>query len=274
MESSSLENKKILITGGTSGLGLELVKLFLEKGFYVVTTGRKSLTLTGFEERFKLFKIDFCNLQLTADTIKQICASHEFDFVINNAGILSPYKFTATNDGLEYTYQVNFLAHLLINEIIIRKQADVKPLKIAAVTSPVYRLARHVSKSHQNESEYKHIMTYSDSKLYVALMCRHLAAAYNEWNLKTFSFIPGIFGSGIYRMQGKIFCFLYRIAAPFMRRPSKIAKVLFEILTGMELTTGAVYNIRKKKKHLRKFKTSLTDAFWKENYDIIAPFLP
>jgi NAD(P)-dependent dehydrogenase (short-subunit alcohol dehydrogenase family) len=273
MENSSIENKKILITGGTSGLGLELVKLFLKKGYYVVTTGRKSLTLQGFEERFKLYNVDFNDLQLTARTIKQICESHEFDFVINNAGILSPYKYTATNDGLEYTYQVNFLAHLLINEIIIRKQADVKPLKIAAITSPVYRLARHVSKSHQNESEYRHIMTYSDSKLYVALMCRHLSAVYNERNLKTFSLIPGIFGSGIYRMQGKIFCFLYWIASPFMRKPSKIARALFEILTGMEITNGAVYSIRKKKKHLRKFKTSLTEAFWKENYDLLAPFL-
>jgi len=31
---------KVLITGGTSGLGLELVKQFLRKGYSVVTKGR------------------------------------------------------------------------------------------------------------------------------------------------------------------------------------------------------------------------------------------
>ncbi len=133
----------VLITGGTSGLGLELVRLFLAKGFSVVATGRKALTLQGYERSFHLFCIDFSDLQKTADITNQICGIYNFDIVIDNAGILSPENFTSTMDGLEYTYQVNYLAHLLMNEIIIKKHDISKPLKIAAVTSPVYRIAQH-----------------------------------------------------------------------------------------------------------------------------------
>lgn len=273
MENSSTESKKVLVTGGTSGLGLELVKLFLRKGYYVVVTGRKSLTLPGFENGFKLYKIDFSDLQLTAETIKQICDCHRFDIVINNAGILSPHNFCTTKDGLEYTFQVNFISHLLINEIIIRKQADIKPLRIAAVSSPVHRIAKCETTWLCDGLTYNPIMAYSNSKLYLSLMCSHLATIYHYINLQCFSFVPGVFGSDIYRMQGKTFRFLYRIAAPFMRRSSKVAKVLFEILTNKELTNGAVYNIRRREKPVRELNSTLKDEFWKVNYDLIAPFL-
>jgi len=52
----------VFITGGTSGLGLALVKTFLERGFTVVTTGRRPITLTGFEGLFHLFLGDFRDL--------------------------------------------------------------------------------------------------------------------------------------------------------------------------------------------------------------------
>ena len=40
-----------LITGGTSGLGLELVHLFLEKGYNVVATGRQQINLHGIRRK-------------------------------------------------------------------------------------------------------------------------------------------------------------------------------------------------------------------------------
>ena len=112
----------ILITGGTSGLGLALVRSFLKKGCYVVATGRQNGTIDDNSGRFKLIKVDFSSLRKTADAIKSICRDNQFDLVVNNAGVLSPPDFMLTEDGNEYTFQVNFLAHLLINEIIVRNR--------------------------------------------------------------------------------------------------------------------------------------------------------
>ena len=53
---------KILITGGTSGLGLELVKLFLKKGYEIVATGRNPVTITGYEDLFKFYRVDLDDL--------------------------------------------------------------------------------------------------------------------------------------------------------------------------------------------------------------------
>jgi NADPH:quinone reductase-like Zn-dependent oxidoreductase len=40
MKEINTKEKSVLITGGTSGLGLELVKLFLKNRYNVVATGR------------------------------------------------------------------------------------------------------------------------------------------------------------------------------------------------------------------------------------------
>jgi NAD(P)-dependent dehydrogenase (short-subunit alcohol dehydrogenase family) len=263
----------ILITGGTSGLGLELVKLFLKKGYFVIATGRQSLVIPGFEDRFKFIKVDFSDLQQTSLTIRKICESYKFDIVINNAGVLSPPDFISTINNLEYTFQVNFLAHLLINEIIIKNKPVDLPLKICSVTSPVYKLAKAGTSIINQESDYKPFKAYSDSKFCLALMCRELSARFPGQKISCFSFDPGTFSSGIFRMQGNLFRVLYKIASPFMRKPSKVAEVLSEILIKDNISSGAIYNIRKNISYLPEMDSSVTDSFWKECYDRIGSCL-
>ena len=50
MEETAHNGKSVLITGGTSGLGLELVKVFHDKGFDVICTGRQPKNLPGFSD--------------------------------------------------------------------------------------------------------------------------------------------------------------------------------------------------------------------------------
>ena len=94
-------NKTILITGGTSGLGLELVHIFLKEGYNVVTTGRQQISINGFEDRFTLYNVDFSDLRQVALVTKNICRDHSVSIIVNNAGILSPPEYTETIDGLE-----------------------------------------------------------------------------------------------------------------------------------------------------------------------------
>jgi NAD(P)-dependent dehydrogenase (short-subunit alcohol dehydrogenase family) len=266
-------NKKILITGGTSGLGLELVKMFLSKGFYVVATGRQLLNLTGYEGRFKFYRIDFSDLKHTAESVRNICETHDFGYVVNNAGILSPPDFTVTKDGFEYTFQVNFLSQLLINEIILERAAHGNPVKIAAITSTVYKLSKINIDGLQEKKDYRPMKAYSDSKLFLVLMCRYLSEKYSDINLSCFSYEPGIFSSGIYRMQNIWFRKLYMIAAPCMRKPERVANILAELLISHDISNGAIYNIRKKIKNISAADPAVIDHFWKGVYNKIDPFL-
>ncbi len=264
---------KVLLTGGTSGLGLRLAEYFLEKGYDVVATGRKNIALTGYGERFTLLKTDFSDLEQASVAVKKICRNQPFDIVINNAGILSPPDFQLTGDGLEYTFQVNFLSHLMLNKIILMNAEPGRPLMIASTVSPVYRIAEKNLTVYSGKSGYRPIKAYSNSKLYLALMCSYLPRKYPITGLRCIGFDPGIFSSEIYRMQKEWFRKLYRIAAPFMRSPKKVAVRFGEVIEREDLVNGVVYKSRKGKGRLPAAESKTVNAFWKECDKILEPYV-
>jgi NAD(P)-dependent dehydrogenase (short-subunit alcohol dehydrogenase family) len=266
-------NQDIFVTGGTSGLGLELVYLFLQEGYNVVATGRQQIDVKGFDGRFKLYFIDFSDLKQVAVTTKNICKNHSFSFIVNNAGILSPPGYIETIDGLEYTFQVNFLAHLLINEIIIKWRKDDRLIKMAAVTSPVFRYVGFNTGIKSGSITYNALRSYSSSKLYLAMMCEFLSSRHNDLNLHSFSFDPGTFRSGIYRMQNRWFRTMYQIASPFMRNPAKVAKVLSDILLKGDIVNGMIYDTSKRSRSLPEIDMSQKTALINSCYELIDPFL-
>jgi NAD(P)-dependent dehydrogenase (short-subunit alcohol dehydrogenase family) len=265
--------QSILITGGTSGLGLELVKQFHKKGFYVICTGRQPQDFSGFSGNFRFFRTDFTNLTETVKVIKIISNEMLPDFIINNAGILSPPGFNMTGDGFECTFQVNFLVHFLVNEIIIRNNPANHTLKIGAITSPVYKIEKIFPDWKCDVRSYKPLKAYSDSKLFLALMCRYLEEKYPEKNTTLFSIDPGVFSSSIFRTQGRIFRFLYGVAAPFMRNPVKVAESIFEMMVNQGFSDGRIFNIRRKTEHFPVYDQNLIDAFWTTVNEITEQYL-
>jgi NAD(P)-dependent dehydrogenase (short-subunit alcohol dehydrogenase family) len=266
-------NQNILVTGGTSGLGFELVHLFLQEGYNVVATGRQQINIEGYEEKFSLYSIDFSDLKKVAESTKIICGSHSFSLIVNNAGILSPPGYTDTIDGLEYTFQINFLAHLLMNNIILKSLDDDRQIRIATVTSPVWRFADLNQDIRSGSTGYSAIRSYSLSKLYLSMMHEFLDVRNKGINLQCFSFDPGTFCSGIYRMQKKWFRELYHIAAPFMRTPARVATVLAELLVKDDIVNGSIYDIYKRQRSLPEMDNSHKTDFINSCYELIHPFL-
>jgi len=273
MNGSVPERGKVLITGGTSGLGFRLVKYFLEKGCNVVATGRKNLALPEYGDRFTLLITDFSNLKQTSDAVKKICRNHKFDLVINNAGVLSPPDLLLTDDGLEYTFQVNFLSHLMINEIILMNSEPGRNLMIAAIVSPVYRIAEKDMTIYTMASDYGPIKAYSNSKLYLALMCSYLPQKYSAKYLRCIGFDPGVFRSGIYRTQKKWFRMMYIIGAPLLRNPEKVAVRFGEFIKREDLVDGAIYRSGKGKERLPVTENQAMNSFWMECKKIIEPYV-
>jgi NAD(P)-dependent dehydrogenase (short-subunit alcohol dehydrogenase family) len=265
-------DQKILITGGTSGLGLQLVHFFLEEGYYVVATGRQAVNMERFGDNYSFYRIDFSDLKQVAIATRNICRDHNFSLIVNNAGILSPPAYTETHNGLEYTFQINFLSHLLINEIFISCSNDDSLIRIATVTSPVYRFAS-IRPLYSGSADYNPVRSYSSSKLYMAMMPEFLISRHGRLSPECFSFDPGTFSSGIYRMQNGWFRVLYRIAAPFMRSPLKVAKALADIMLKTEIENGSIYDASYRQKSLPAFEKNEKEAFIDSCYKLIDPFL-
>ncbi|MBD3238206.1 MAG: SDR family NAD(P)-dependent oxidoreductase [Candidatus Moranbacteria bacterium] len=83
--------RKVLITGGNKGIGLETAKLFLKsKRFEVFVTGRDFSQFELRDQRLKTIVFDLNQLKKIPQLVKKIGA---IDILINNAGIMNALPF-------------------------------------------------------------------------------------------------------------------------------------------------------------------------------------
>ncbi len=85
-----LDGKKILITGGSRGIGLYMAKKFLEEGAQVLITGRSETSLKDISEKLGCFYITF-DVTDIGNIPSFIQKAHDLlggiDILVNNAGI-------------------------------------------------------------------------------------------------------------------------------------------------------------------------------------------
>ena len=93
-------NKSIIVTGGGSGMGRSLVLKLLEKGARVaaIDINQKGLEETavlaeGKKDLLTIYKLDITDKQTVESTLGQIIEqAGAVDGIINNAGIIQPFK--------------------------------------------------------------------------------------------------------------------------------------------------------------------------------------
>lgn len=98
--------KKVLITGGTKGIGLETVKLFVNKGYKVFVAARKAGDLD-------ISNVEFIAADLTK--IEEISKIREqtgdIDILVNNAGMdIKKTYLTYTNEDIDKIITLNLKA--------------------------------------------------------------------------------------------------------------------------------------------------------------------
>jgi NAD(P)-dependent dehydrogenase (short-subunit alcohol dehydrogenase family) len=90
------EQKTVIVTGASQGIGAAVVRAFLERGYNVVATSR-SVSKAGFTLSPKLALVDGdIGQAATAERVAQTAISKfgSIDHVVNNAGIFSAKPFT------------------------------------------------------------------------------------------------------------------------------------------------------------------------------------
>jgi NAD(P)-dependent dehydrogenase (short-subunit alcohol dehydrogenase family) len=135
----SLRGKDIIITGGSSGIGLEAAKVLAAKGASVTLAVRnvekgkkvveKAVSLNH-DAVMDVMHLDLADLKSIKDFADRYRASHKhLHLLINNAGVMIP-PFRKTRDGFESQFGTNHLGHFALT-------AHLLPLLLATPRSRV-----------------------------------------------------------------------------------------------------------------------------------------
>lgn len=112
----SFHNKRIVITGGTSGIGLALVKELAVNNYIIVISRKGTLTkqLLNAKHPVQLYHADLANKAEIESVVDKIQRQERvIDVLINNAAIQHTPEFLATNfnyDSIQTEINVNFAA--------------------------------------------------------------------------------------------------------------------------------------------------------------------
>ena len=148
-----LRGRVFLITGASTGLGLQTAKVLLQKNATVVITSRSAQkgkdsvdALASSVPEGAAVAERVRHLVLSLDDFKSIRAAAEgfkaldlpLHVLVNNAGVMMCPKLTTT-DGLEYQFGVNHVGHFLLTKLLFPTLAanstTATPSRVVTLTS-------------------------------------------------------------------------------------------------------------------------------------------
>jgi len=119
-------SKNIVITGTSSGIGLELAKFFIKSKHHVLAISRnnsdlRSLNLKG------LYAVDFdiTNYERYDSLNKYLNNFKDVDVLINNAGLLinKPFEDTSLED-FQKVYSTNVFSVAMLTKFLVKRMND------------------------------------------------------------------------------------------------------------------------------------------------------
>jgi NAD(P)-dependent dehydrogenase (short-subunit alcohol dehydrogenase family) len=143
-----VKGKTILVTGATSGIGLEASVELARRGGKLVLVGRNPEKTRGAVEDVKArggasdvthLLCDFSSQAAIRKLADDYRALHDrLDVLVNNAGTVYK-KRTVTADGIEATFAVNHLGYFLLTNLLLDLLKKSAPSRIVTVASAGHR---------------------------------------------------------------------------------------------------------------------------------------
>ena len=179
-----LENKNIIVTGASGGIGNSIVEKLYECHANILATGTKIEKLEELKSKFNKIKILRFDIS-QSDKIEEFIesASKELgglDCIINNAGITQDnLAIRMSIDEWKKVIDVNLTSTFLMSKFAIKKMLKNKKGKIVNITSVV----GHTGNLGQ--------VNYTASKSGVVAMSKSLAIEYAKKNININCISPG-----------------------------------------------------------------------------------
>jgi uncharacterized protein len=182
-------NKTVLITGASSGIGLEFAKVFASNGYNLVLVARRVEPMQDLEAQFPNTKIQIIQKDISipgsCQEVFDATASTQIDIVVNNAGFGDTGEFQ-TLSRVKQTNMIDLnvralteLTHLFGSVMVERKAGRILNVASVVAFQPGPTMA-----------------TYFATKAYVLSLSQALSQEWGKYGVQVMALCPGVTKSG------------------------------------------------------------------------------
>ncbi len=244
-----MEGKRILITGGNSGIGLITAKELAASGAEVVLACRDSEKTSAALETINAgaktpainLPVELGNLQ----SVRQLASSFldkydRLDVLLNNAGVFPP-KQRFTDDGFEMQFGVNHLSHFLLTNLLLDCLKTSAPSRVVTVSSQLHVKGKIDFDVFKGYEKYNSQVAYNTSKLANVLFAMELAERLEGTGVTSNVLHPGAVATDIVRdlpwLIRKVIGFMF--IAP---EKGALTNIMLASDPALETVTGKYYD--------------------------------
>tara|TARA_B100001248_G_scaffold100559_1_gene74745 strand:+ start:1264 stop:2127 length:864 start_codon:yes stop_codon:yes gene_type:complete len=243
-------NKTILITGATNGIGKAAAIKFAESAKSIAFTYRNEELAEDLKNEMQKINPNlsinsfFCDFSVQ-DSIRE-CADKikndlkAIDLLINNAGVVNT-EYSETIDGIENTFAVNHLGYFLFTNLLldlVKKESESRIINVSSA-------AHHFVKGMQwDDINYKDdfkmgLKAYGQSKLGNILFTKQLAKKLQKDGVTVNAIHPGGVNTSLGNQNNSLLGRVLKvILKPFFRSPLKGANTIIYLaeIDGLSIT--------------------------------------
>ncbi len=281
-EPNDMANRVCMVTGASSGIGLETAAALAGMGADVVLVVRDptrgQLAIDEILRRHPMARVESIVADLSVvsqmrHVAREYRARHErLHVLVNNAGVMMG-KRTETPDGLETNFAINYLAPFLLTHDLLPALVAGAPSRVIVVSSMMHRMGRLHLDDLQSRRDYNYLRAYSTTKLMSLMFTYELARRLEGTGVTANALHPGFVATGIGRSSGLLFRSIMRIARPFEKSPADGARTSIYLASSAEVegVTGRYFiDCRPRRSSAISYDQQLQRTLWMETERLLA----
>jgi NAD(P)-dependent dehydrogenase (short-subunit alcohol dehydrogenase family) len=274
-----MQQKNIIITGATDGIGLAAAKSIASKGYHVGLVGRNpdkgkkainEIIAHSGNENLDFFE---CDLSLVANVKDLACRikqkKSKIDVLLNNAGGANKAK-NITSEGLEKTFATNQMNYFVLSTELLDIISESNDGRIVNVASNAHIGAEVDYANINSEKSFSAWTSYCVSKLMNIMFTYQLASMQDKVSVNVLH--PGFVDTNIAGNEGNLIKYIVKFGAKmFARTVDNGADSSIYLSTSNEVK-GVSGKYFFKCREIRSSRASYIKEDWQKVWDLCSEY--